>query len=73
MLRTISSSIPTNVRDQFDVQDLPARASSVSEDTLKMISGGVCYVYGSCSYDFQCCSARCYGGGGVLRRGICRW
>lgn len=41
MLTTISS-IPTTLRKGFDVQDLPPRASTVSEDTLGNIFGGKC-------------------------------
>lgn len=40
MLPTISSSIPRTVREGFDVQNLPPRASIVSEDTLENIFGG---------------------------------
>ncbi len=29
------SSIPTTVREGFDVQDLPARASTLSEEQMK--------------------------------------
>lgn len=40
MLPTISSSIPKTVREEFDVQNLPPRAYTVSEDTFKNIFGG---------------------------------
>ena len=36
------SSIPTTVRERFEVQDLPPRASTVSEDTLENLFGGKC-------------------------------
>jgi hypothetical protein len=37
---TAISSIPTSVREGFDVQDLPLRASTLSEDTLRKVFGG---------------------------------
>jgi hypothetical protein len=37
---TLISSIPTTVREGFDVQDLPPRASIVSQNTLENVFGG---------------------------------
>ncbi|MBD2371115.1 MULTISPECIES: hypothetical protein [Leptolyngbya] len=41
MLRR-NSLIPTTVRQEFDVQDLPARATVVSMVALSSIYGGAC-------------------------------
>ena len=51
------SSISTTVRKGFDVQDLPPRASTVSEDTLENVFGGKCLPAGiSCLFlPRQCC------------------
>jgi hypothetical protein len=65
------SSIPTTVRAGFDVQDLPPRASTVSEDTLENVFGGVkCGGTGAfCFNTTDCCKGlKCKG---ILRRG-CR-
>jgi hypothetical protein len=57
---TLISSIPTTVREGFDAQDLPPRASTVSEDTLENIFGGDCRPLRSwCLFDNQCCSYNC--------------
>ena len=37
------SSIPTTVHEGFNVQELPARASTLNEDSLKAVFGGACY------------------------------
>ncbi len=37
------SSIPTTVRDGFDVQDLPLRATSVSVEQMSEVFGGDCF------------------------------
>lgn len=60
------SSIPTTVREGFDVQDLPLRASTVSEDTLENVFGGRCLPEGaSCNPNppfVRCCPGlRCSG------------
>jgi hypothetical protein len=53
------SLIPTNVREGFDVEDLPLRASTVSEDTLENVFGGRCLPEGaSCNPNppfLRCC------------------
>lgn len=36
------SSIPTTVREGFDLQDLPPRASTLSPETLTNVFGGNC-------------------------------
>lgn len=40
------SSIPTTVREGFDVQDLPLRASTLSAETLTNVFGGKCFSAG---------------------------
>ena len=42
----LTSSIPTIVREGFDVQELSPRASTVSEDTLENVFGGNCLLAG---------------------------
>ena len=50
------SSIPTNVREGFDVQDLPHRASTLSEEQMSKLFGGACSRRGSrCVRDRDCC------------------
>ncbi|MEA5604852.1 hypothetical protein [Nostoc sp. UHCC 0252] len=50
------SLIPTTVREGFDVQDLPHRASDLSEDTLANIFGGWCIRKGHiCAFSADCC------------------
>lgn len=64
-------SIPTTVRAGFDVQDLPPRASALSEDSLENISGGRARcrpIDAFCITDGDCCSRKCEG---FLSRG-CR-
>ncbi len=59
---TLISSIPTTVREGFDVQDLPARASTLSEEQMKKMFGGECKPRGAqCWYSRECCSRRCVG------------
>lgn len=56
MLPTISSSIPRTVHEGFDVQNLPPRASTVSEDTLENVFGGNCLPAGApCFLGRPCC------------------
>ena len=65
------SSIPTIVREGFDVQDLPPRASTLSEDTLENVLGSIgCGKVGKfCINTTDCCRGlKCKG---ILRRG-CR-
>lgn len=45
---TLISSIPTTVREGFDLQELPPRASSMSAETLAIVFGG----------EFDLCSPR---------------
>jgi hypothetical protein len=40
------SSIPTTVREGFDIQDLPLRASTLSAETLINVFGGKCFPAG---------------------------
>lgn len=40
MLTTISSIIPPMVREGFDVKDLPARATTLTEEILAQVLGG---------------------------------
>jgi hypothetical protein len=58
---TAFSSIPTNVREGFDVQDLPLRATSVSAEQMKeVVSGAKCRPYqAQCWSSTVCCSGRC--------------
>jgi hypothetical protein len=55
------SSIPTTMGKGFDVQDLPPRASTVSEDTLENVFGGAASCLGigaSCNPNppfLRCC------------------
>lgn len=50
------SSIPTTVREGFDVQDLPHRASTLSEEQMSKLFGGACSPRGaSCVNDDDCC------------------
>jgi hypothetical protein len=68
---TLISSIPTTVREAFDVQDLPPRASTVNEDTLENVFGSIgCGRRGDfCFNSTDCCSGlKCKG---ILKRG-CR-
>jgi hypothetical protein len=63
---TTFSSIPTTLREGFDVQDLSPRASTVSEDTLENVFGGRCLREGaSCNPNppfLRCCPGLiCYG------------
>ena len=44
---TLISSIPTTVREGLEVQDLPPRASTLSEDTLEKVTGGTCLPAGA--------------------------
>jgi hypothetical protein len=55
MLSTISL-IPNSVREAFAVQDLPARAAAVSEDTLRNVFGGCLGKPCSLGTGGQCCS-----------------
>ncbi len=57
---TLISSIPTAVREGFDVQDLPPRATSVSAEQMKEVWGGLCSLIGQrCFRNRDCCSRRC--------------
>jgi hypothetical protein len=50
------SSIPKNVREGFDVQDLPHRASTLSEEQMSKLFGGACSPRGAkCTFDRDCC------------------
>jgi hypothetical protein len=49
------SSIPTSMHEGFNVQDLPPRASTVSEDTLGNIFGGKCQSVGTFCAFTACC------------------
>lgn len=52
------SSIPTTVREGFNVQDLPHRASTLSEEQMSKLFGGACSPRGArCSRDRDCCRA----------------
>jgi hypothetical protein len=57
------SLIPTNVREGFDVQDLPPRASTVSEEQMSRVFGGNhpnCSRGGQrCLLNRDCCSKKC--------------
>lgn len=56
------SSIPTTVREGFDVQDLPPRASTLSEEQMKKMFGGECKPRATqCWYSGECCSGYCVG------------
>ena len=39
---TLISSIPTAVREELDVQDLPPRVTPVNAEQLKEVFGGAC-------------------------------
>ena len=60
----ILSSIPITVRAGFDVQDLPHRASTLNEDSLKDVFGGSrCIREGNlCSPRTSCCYPTSCGG-----------
>ena len=51
------SSIPITVREGFDVQDLPHRATPMSQEQMsKAFGGGKCRREGAlCVYGGQCC------------------
>ena len=50
------SSIPTAVREGFDVQDLPSRAIPVSQEQMSQVFGG-CSAEGSlCAAGWECCN-----------------
>jgi hypothetical protein len=65
----VISSIPTTVHEGFDVQDLPPRASTLSEVTLENVFGGNCGanraycapfpIIRSCCANFKCDKFRC--------------
>lgn len=51
----IISAIPTTVREGFDVQDLPHRATSVSAEQMNKVFGGCKGEGGICISGAQCC------------------
>jgi hypothetical protein len=54
------SSIPTTIREGFDVQDLPSRSVNLSAETLSKVFGG-CLKHGSrCHGDGDCCCNKKY-------------
>ena len=54
------SAIPATMREGFDVQDLPPRATSVSAEQMKEVWGGQCSSTGQrCIRNRDCCSKRC--------------
>lgn len=55
------SSIPTTVREGFEAQNLPHRASTVNEGSLRAIFGGAHCIPkgGRCGFGQWCCSLRC--------------
>ena len=56
MLNLISS-IPTTMREGFDVQDLPHRATPLSAEHLSKVFGGACIKDGNiCANDIECCN-----------------
>lgn len=52
---TLISSIPTTVREGFDVQDLPHRAASVRLEHLSEVGGGSAQGFG-CPNEYSCSS-----------------
>ncbi len=53
---TLISSIPTTVREGFDVQDLPSRAVTLSAEQMNKVFGGCVRDGGRCYIDADCCS-----------------
>ena len=54
------SSIPTTVREGFDVQDLPSRSVTLSAEDLSKVFGGCVKEGGRCSKDSDCCCNKRY-------------
>ncbi len=49
------SSIPTNVREEFDVQDLPSRSVNLSAEQMNQVFGGCVREGYRCYRDSDCC------------------
>jgi hypothetical protein len=49
------SSIPTTMREGFDVQDLPPRATPMSQEQMSKVFGGCRREGSTCWVGSQCC------------------
>jgi hypothetical protein len=62
------SSIPTTVRQGFDVQDLPSRSVTLSAEDLSRVFGGCVKQGRRCGKDADCCCNKQYEFNCVLRQ-----